>query len=1485
MTQLSEIIASLYNNSSGENNYEFLLFNGDTSEEDLLGYYQPKSNKNKVDNEIHQLSSLINWNKGPVYNAIEKGIPVILDDLGYAKSQILESLNSILETNIKYKYNEFKFKVLQQNRNDLKIEKGSKFTVIGTIKEEHLKYISKALINRFVVIYVDEIKINENNIENYDIVNKTITNLNFNIELLKKMTNETNDNNIHFIKQINPNISQYLISLLKSKKINLNIKYTVKLIEKLCLIYQKFNCRISLEDCYSLLELFENDENETKTIEEVLKRNKTEIEIIFKKMFTKYEESQKESDFFFYDSNIEDINLSDSLKMIIGIILSDLSNTSIFIQGYPGSGKSCAGRFYGAKRSFNNRDPIISVSCNSDLVLESLIGTYSYKDSNFEFVPGPLLIAMEKGEPILLDEFNLCHESIFFNLLSVFKAKVNDEINLKYVPYKVKINPGFFIIATGNFSKERGRKQIPKFILNEINLIKVNHFSYDKNILEKIMNKRIFLSIQRKNEDEDDNFKISVEQIIKIFEVLKEITQVNFSIRQIKCLLERITRFKNLEIIYIIIGYIIPQINVSEELILKFLEKINEIMNYKNLDELKMFLKSDVIMVYKENKKYIRKGKIELKINFNFSHYPQAALQTLFWIRMSCSETNSIPSNENLLLIGPTCYKETILKDWLESVDKKGEIYFLTKNTEVQNLIGGSSLDDGEKLDILIDQIRNDFKESYECDVEDKKFDNLLIEEKDPMKNHCMKYINKCYKYLNKLRKDLKKNKDGNLNMITSFHLGIIPSSFIYGKILILKGIENPSPSVIERMNSLIENKRYLVLTEDNQGIFNNRNIFEEVYENKSKITLPHNPNFRIIFTSRNSHNKLLSEAFKSRCTIINCPSYKDDKYLLMELKPNDNYEKILKKYMTGIPDLEKEMTSFKLKYKENIDFLSFIRFCKSAKNIYETYKNNYYVYQDTGIIYKNIVGVAALRSILDKLNSQERSTKIKNYLQNFLPEKLFNLLIDSNDYNNNLQFPFEIIEDNFKSKRYVKSIYSNISIEVQEVNKDCINKIIWTKSSIDIADAFLTALAAKTILILEGPPGRGKTAITDFMYEYLYINYQRINFCPSTKKEEVFSMVVPTVEKNKIVTKNIPQKLIKILEDSKNNKNIFEYGLLLDEMNLSKEELREDLYSYLGAIKNNDNKNNEYTAPDGTKYSDIGNIAVTITMNGSTMSNSRTSLSDSFLNLSHTFLLQNYTKDEVNKLITEKMKNVKGLDKADIDHIIYKHNLYANENRNNTFREVMKIHKYFKKIESVGLDELLDLILYPEKKISVNDWDLRLDKNNLFFGKSDNYIKYPLDNKNQSEIRTLFTPSQKEALLKILVGIKAENTILLTGEINSGKTYIIEQLANLIGIRLRTIQFTKETNSTDLIGKLQLTKKNMSLLKSKLNNVQNHLIEKEFKDVSKFIIYNKSMAIPELLNILKDIDENKDIKKDIIFIKEELNQISILNNINFDFI
>ena len=48
-------------------------------------------------------------------------------------------------------------------------------------------------------------------------------------------------------------------------------------------------------------------------------------------------------------------------------------------------------------------------------------------------------------------------------------------------------------------------------------------------------------------------------------------------------------------------------------------------------------------------------------------------------------------------------------------------------------------------------------------------------------------------------------NNQIGLKTVTSFNLGIIPTDFIFGKKLILKGIEHPEPSVIERLNPILE--------------------------------------------------------------------------------------------------------------------------------------------------------------------------------------------------------------------------------------------------------------------------------------------------------------------------------------------------------------------------------------------------------------------------------------------------------------------------------------------------------------------------------------------------------------------------------------------------------------------------------------------------------------------------------------------------------
>ena len=112
------------------------------------------------------------------------------------------------------------------------------------------------------------------------------------------------------------------------------------------------------------------------------------------------------------------------------------------------------------------------MSCSS----KNLVGTYIFKNFKFHFVEGPLLSALRNGESILLDEFNLCPENVLINLLPIFKANINDKIYLKDVPEPVYISPGFFIIATGNSSKEKGRSIISSIISDEIKITEIKRY-------------------------------------------------------------------------------------------------------------------------------------------------------------------------------------------------------------------------------------------------------------------------------------------------------------------------------------------------------------------------------------------------------------------------------------------------------------------------------------------------------------------------------------------------------------------------------------------------------------------------------------------------------------------------------------------------------------------------------------------------------------------------------------------------------------------------------------------------------------------------------------------------------------------------------------------------------------------------------------------------------------------------------------------------
>lgn len=80
-------------------------------------------------------------------------------------------------------------------------------------------------------------------------------------------------------------------------------------------------------------------------------------------------------------------------------------------------------------------------------------------------------------------------------------------------------------------------------------------------------------------------------------------------------------------------------------------------------------------------------------------------------------------------------------------------------------------------------------------------------------------------------------------------------------------------------------------------------------------------------------------------------------------------------------------------------------------------------------------------------------------------------------------------------------------------------------------------------------------------------------------------------------------------------------------------------LYSFLLSIfSQNKENNNYYISPDGLKFENFGNISVIGTMNNSRLSNSRSSLSSSFINLCHCFKIKNYSEDEIRLLCQTKL-------------------------------------------------------------------------------------------------------------------------------------------------------------------------------------------------------------------------------------------------------
>ena len=144
LTQIAKWISYYFSDNKNEN---FLfVFNPETTVSDLLGRYTPAPQNEESGN-------IMIWEDGPLTKAIKNGYSCVFTNISSAQTKVAERLNGLFDP--KDSEEDYKFD-LSENAEQPIIKINKKFHFISTYNIDKLKYLSPALLNRLMVINLND---------------------------------------------------------------------------------------------------------------------------------------------------------------------------------------------------------------------------------------------------------------------------------------------------------------------------------------------------------------------------------------------------------------------------------------------------------------------------------------------------------------------------------------------------------------------------------------------------------------------------------------------------------------------------------------------------------------------------------------------------------------------------------------------------------------------------------------------------------------------------------------------------------------------------------------------------------------------------------------------------------------------------------------------------------------------------------------------------------------------------------------------------------------------------------------------------------------------------------------------------------------------------------------------------------------------------------------------------------------------------------
>jgi MoxR-like ATPase len=417
---------------------------------------------------------------------------------------------------------------------------------------------------------------------------------------------------------------------------------------------------------------------------------------------------------------------------------------------------------------------------------------------------------------------------------------------------------------------------------------------------------------------------------------------------------------------------------------------------------------------------------------------------------------------------------------------------------------------------------------------------------------------------------DLIFNSDGT-SPIFLFRDGLFTRAARLGEVVVLEDFNAPSQSVTERLNSALETERTLNLVEDVSIVARNASV------NINQIRLL--DSFLIFATihAESPHEDLhVSPATRSRFTEIWVDNYGDD--VRSDIiagciqVPNVNVDEIVK-VMVSIVELVKDP-------RKSFSIVADLRTLKRWAEMIAKHL------QFDGFEVCEVIFLGALYLLFDqvpwshtsKMATVEEAQRICLSIKAGNPDAslarmkrfVFPILSEQDTQGTDLlRNPFTYAEDSIRFnvtgvvlRRFRPFFPAKMDEPSSKIN------LISTPSTVQNMGRIFSAMMSGSPLLLEGPPGVGKTRMVEEVCRALGFDLVRINFTSSTTVEDLIGRFVPSV--NEHFERVFDWKDGKLLKSLKkvDEANGIGAAILFDEINLASPELLDALWELFDPLQ-----------------------------------------------------------------------------------------------------------------------------------------------------------------------------------------------------------------------------------------------------------------------------------------------------------------------------